>query len=306
MLLRKQGFSLGEIGLSSLLALPWALKFLWAPLVDRYGRRASAAAGLDRAAAARAVASWRRSRCRRSSALDRRCCMGAVLAARTCWPPRRTSPPTAWRSTCCARRARPRQRPAGRRLPRRHDHRRRRAARACTSGSARRGTFLAMAALTAARHAADRCSRASRRTPRRDRDERPPARSTALHFLRRPGAVRMLLAASSSTRRATRSRPACCARSSPTPASASPTSAGCSARSASSPGLLGALPAARWSTGSAAGTRCSRSALLQAAAVAGLRATWRCGSPSLRVAATRCAPPSTSPAAWPPPRSSPA
>ncbi len=45
-LLRKQGFSLGQIGLTSLLAIPWALKFLWAPLVDRYsvsriGRRKS-------------------------------------------------------------------------------------------------------------------------------------------------------------------------------------------------------------------------------------------------------------------------
>lgn len=34
-LLRREGFSLGAIGLSSLLALPWALKFLWAPAVDR-------------------------------------------------------------------------------------------------------------------------------------------------------------------------------------------------------------------------------------------------------------------------------
>lgn len=45
-LLRKAGFSLGEIGLASLLAMPWALKFLWAPMVDRYsiahvGRRKS-------------------------------------------------------------------------------------------------------------------------------------------------------------------------------------------------------------------------------------------------------------------------
>jgi RhtX/FptX family siderophore transporter len=45
-LLRRQGFSLAEIGLSSLLALPWALKFLWAPVVDRvydprFGRRRS-------------------------------------------------------------------------------------------------------------------------------------------------------------------------------------------------------------------------------------------------------------------------
>lgn len=35
-LLRKQGLSLGAVGLASLLALPWALKFLWAPLVDRH------------------------------------------------------------------------------------------------------------------------------------------------------------------------------------------------------------------------------------------------------------------------------
>ncbi len=36
-LLRKRGYSLGEIGLTSLLALPWAFKFVWAPLVDRFG-----------------------------------------------------------------------------------------------------------------------------------------------------------------------------------------------------------------------------------------------------------------------------
>jgi MFS family permease len=37
MLMRKAGYSLRLIGLSSLLALPWAGKFLWAPLVDRFG-----------------------------------------------------------------------------------------------------------------------------------------------------------------------------------------------------------------------------------------------------------------------------
>jgi MFS family permease len=36
-LLRKQGLSLPSISLASLLALPWALKFLWAPFMDRYG-----------------------------------------------------------------------------------------------------------------------------------------------------------------------------------------------------------------------------------------------------------------------------
>lgn len=45
-LLRKHGLSLENIGLSSLLAIPWALKFAWAPLVDRFsipriGRRRS-------------------------------------------------------------------------------------------------------------------------------------------------------------------------------------------------------------------------------------------------------------------------
>jgi MFS transporter, PAT family, beta-lactamase induction signal transducer AmpG len=39
-LLRQQGVSLSKIGLTSLLVLPWALKFLWAPVLDRvYSRR---------------------------------------------------------------------------------------------------------------------------------------------------------------------------------------------------------------------------------------------------------------------------
>lgn len=36
-MLRQQGVSLQAIGASYLLALPWSLKFLWAPAVDRYG-----------------------------------------------------------------------------------------------------------------------------------------------------------------------------------------------------------------------------------------------------------------------------
>ena len=36
---RVHGVSLGEIGLMSLLSLPWTWKLLWAPLVDRYGAR---------------------------------------------------------------------------------------------------------------------------------------------------------------------------------------------------------------------------------------------------------------------------
>lgn len=36
--LRKQGLSLAMISATSLLTLPWAIKFLWAPLVDRVGR----------------------------------------------------------------------------------------------------------------------------------------------------------------------------------------------------------------------------------------------------------------------------
>jgi PAT family beta-lactamase induction signal transducer AmpG len=36
---RVHGVSLTEIGLMSLLSLPWTLKLLWAPLVDRYGAR---------------------------------------------------------------------------------------------------------------------------------------------------------------------------------------------------------------------------------------------------------------------------
>lgn len=40
-ILRERGWSLDHIGLASLLALPWALKFLWAPLVDNHGHRRS-------------------------------------------------------------------------------------------------------------------------------------------------------------------------------------------------------------------------------------------------------------------------
>jgi PAT family beta-lactamase induction signal transducer AmpG len=36
---RRHGVSLREIGLMSLLSLPWTWKLLWAPLVDRYGAR---------------------------------------------------------------------------------------------------------------------------------------------------------------------------------------------------------------------------------------------------------------------------
>lgn len=39
-LMREQGMDLRLIGLLSLLALPWALKFLWAPFLDRYSFKA--------------------------------------------------------------------------------------------------------------------------------------------------------------------------------------------------------------------------------------------------------------------------
>ncbi len=38
--LSTEGLSLAAIGLAGLLHLPWTFKFLWAPLVDRFGRRA--------------------------------------------------------------------------------------------------------------------------------------------------------------------------------------------------------------------------------------------------------------------------
>ncbi len=40
-LMREQGYSLKSISATSLLFLPWALKFLWAPLVDHWGTRKS-------------------------------------------------------------------------------------------------------------------------------------------------------------------------------------------------------------------------------------------------------------------------
>lgn len=60
-LLRERGLSLPSIGLSSLLALPWALKFVWAPLVDGtglrgFGRRKGWIVPLQLAAAALCVA----------------------------------------------------------------------------------------------------------------------------------------------------------------------------------------------------------------------------------------------------------
>jgi len=36
-IMRHEGFSLESIGLIGLVSIPWALKFLWAPLIDRYG-----------------------------------------------------------------------------------------------------------------------------------------------------------------------------------------------------------------------------------------------------------------------------
>ena len=38
-LLRHYGVSLAEIGVSGILMLPWAIKFLWAPVVDQFGSR---------------------------------------------------------------------------------------------------------------------------------------------------------------------------------------------------------------------------------------------------------------------------
>ncbi len=35
--MRQEGLSLPAVSLANLLALPWALKFLWAPLLDRHG-----------------------------------------------------------------------------------------------------------------------------------------------------------------------------------------------------------------------------------------------------------------------------
>lgn len=53
--LRRAGYSLTQIGLVTLLVLPWALKFLWAPLVDRHyvpriGRRRTWILGMQLAA----------------------------------------------------------------------------------------------------------------------------------------------------------------------------------------------------------------------------------------------------------------
>ena len=40
-LLKAHNVSLGELGLVSLLAMPWTFKAIWSPLVDRYGTAAN-------------------------------------------------------------------------------------------------------------------------------------------------------------------------------------------------------------------------------------------------------------------------
>jgi len=55
-LLRERGLSLEAIGLTSLLALPWALKFVWAPAVDRLGSRRGWILGTQAAGAAALLA----------------------------------------------------------------------------------------------------------------------------------------------------------------------------------------------------------------------------------------------------------
>ncbi|MFG1361006.1 MFS transporter [Xanthobacter pseudotagetidis] len=54
--LRAEGASLAEIGLVSLLMLPWALKFLWAPLAERYRIRPDGARRSRRLVAAGQIA----------------------------------------------------------------------------------------------------------------------------------------------------------------------------------------------------------------------------------------------------------
>jgi PAT family beta-lactamase induction signal transducer AmpG len=54
-LMREAGWSLTAIGLLQLLALPWALKFLWAPLVDHRGARRTWLLGLQGCSVAAAL-----------------------------------------------------------------------------------------------------------------------------------------------------------------------------------------------------------------------------------------------------------
>ena len=60
-LLRDAGYSLKAIGATSLLFLPWALKFLWAPFVDHRGTRKAWLLPLQVAAVCRRAACSRRS-----------------------------------------------------------------------------------------------------------------------------------------------------------------------------------------------------------------------------------------------------
>jgi len=56
---RLHGLSLKEIGLMSVVSLPWSLKFLWAPAVDRWGRESHWIVGTQLLMGALLLAGWR-------------------------------------------------------------------------------------------------------------------------------------------------------------------------------------------------------------------------------------------------------
>ena len=226
-LLRKQGFSLGQIGLSSLLVVPWALKFLWAPAVDRWSIAARRKTQVvDRAPPARRGRGPRAARAVGGFAFD------------ACADDGHPSPEPAGRDPghrdrrprdrhARAPGARSRQRPPGGRVPGRHDRRRWGAAH--PSRSPRMGADVSgHGRPDRAGDGADR-RRARARVARRAGADRRGVRISSAARARRA-----CCCCWSPTRPATRSRPACCARSSRTRASRSRTSAGCSAPSASS------------------------------------------------------------------------
>ena len=299
-LLREQGFSLGQIGLSSLLVVPWALKFLWAParrslVVARVGRRKSWIVPLQLGAVV-VLALLAPSAAPHS--------MPALMAAILLAEPARRDPGHRDRRArgrhARARGARPRQRPAGGRLPGRHDRRRRRAAHAPRSPR--------LGADVPGHGRADRARDACRSPPRASPLATPAAaaRSRAARISSAARARRACCCCWSPTRPARRSRPACCARSSPTRASALEDIGWLLGTVGFVAGLLGALRGRRAresrSGGSSVAHRCS--GCCRRSRSPDTR-TWRWASRALR-RSTSCLPPSTSRAAWRPPRCSPA
>ncbi len=298
LLLRDRDYSLTAVGLSSLLAIPWALKFLWAPVVERHW--------------------WPRIGRRRSWILAMQLAATVALLALAVVPGGTDSMPVLMTAVFALNLIAATQDIAtdGLAVEMLGPDERGFANGLQVAGYrvgmivgggvllilheqlGARGTFLAMAALTAL------ASVPVLRATEPPTIARVATATPAPHFLHRPGAwhvVALLAIYKAGEAFATGMlRPYL----HDLRGSRSATSAGCSARSASSPACWARWRAARWSTGWGGSGRCSVSAPPRPRRSLATRCS-RSARP-IGARCTRCAASSTSPAAWRPRRCSPA